>query len=182
MIRKFLDGLAFGAGFSIVFLLLWYIVGWWIAPNLLASGLDAKIDEINAQLAVPHLEEKPPPDRSTVQRPHTPFHELEVEEQIKEATVIALARYERAGDGRVKAVIKEFLKKEPNTTIYYDIGDEYVTHFPNDATREGTGLVIFFVGSPAQVTMSATFSGDRIRGLGDIPLELFKKKCDEAGA
>jgi hypothetical protein len=111
-----------------------------------------------------------------------PFHELGAEEQIKEATVIALARYERADDGRMKAIIREFLKKQPNTTIYYNVGDEYApsSYFPKEGMNYGDGVVIFFTGSPASMSMS--FSGDRIHGLGDIPLQLFKQKCEEPSA
>jgi hypothetical protein len=46
----------------------------------------------------------------------------------------------------------------------------------------GDGVVIFFTGSPASMSMSMSFSGDRIHGLGDIPLQLFKQKCEEPSA
>lgn len=112
-------------------------------------------------------------------KPGKPFYELGIDEQIKRASVIALARYERASDGEMKAVIKEFLKKEPNVQIYYKVGDEYApsSYYPGGKTVYGDGVVIFFTGSPATMQLSMTYSGDRIHGLGDIPIELFKEKC-----
>ena len=82
------------------------------------------------------------------------------------------------------AKIKEFLKKESGTTIYYNIGDEYPTssYYPKEGTRYGDGVIIFFADSPATMKMSMSYSGDRIHSLGDIPIELFKKKCNDQNA
>ena len=79
----------------------------------------------------------------------------------------------------MKAVIKEFLKKDPEVTFHYEIGDEYpsASFYPKPGTDRGDGLVAFFVGSPAEMRLSMTYSGDQISGLGDLPLELFRKKC-----
>jgi hypothetical protein len=117
-------------------------------------------------------------------RPHgqgsqKPFHELGIDEQIAQASVIALARYEPAADGEKKAIIREILKQDPGTEMYYKVGDEYApaSHFVASGTDYGDGVVIFFTGSPAMMMMSMGYSGDRIRGLGDIPIELFRQKC-----
>lgn len=79
----------------------------------------------------------------------------------------------------MKAVITEFLKKDANVTIYYGMGDEYPSssYYPKEKTGYGDGVVIFFTGSPAMIKMSMTYSGDRIHGLGDLPVELLRKKC-----
>jgi hypothetical protein len=107
------------------------------------------------------------------------FHELPIEDQIEQASVIAIARYEPAKDGQMKAVLKEFLKKEEGTTFHYQIGDEYVrsSYYPKQGTSHGDGIVIFFEGSPATMRRTMTYSGDRIHTLGDMPLELFRDKC-----
>ncbi len=83
----------------------------------------------------------------------------------------------------MKAIIKEFLKKEPDTTIYYSVGDEYKdsSYCPSQNTKYGDGVVISFVGSPATMRMSMSYSGGRIHSLGDIPMELFKEKCNDPG-
>ena len=113
-----------------------------------------------------------------------PFHELSLEDQIKQASVIAIAKYQKSSDGKMKAIINEFLKKEPGTTIYYNIGDEYPgsSYYTKENTMYGDGIIIFFTGSPAIMKMSMTYSGDRIRSLGDIPIELFRKKCKDNNA
>src|SRR5688572_25529893 len=115
----------------------------------------------------------------TTGQAHPNFHELPLEEQIRAASVIALVRYEPASGGKVKAVIKEFLKKDPGVELHYNIGDEYAhaSHYAGGGSDHGDGVIVFFVGSPAEMRMSTTYSGDRIRGLGDIPLELFREKC-----
>lgn len=106
---------------------------------------------------------------------------MPIEEQIKASSVIALARYEKSADGKMRAIIKDFLKKAPGTTIYYDVGEEYAnsSYYPKENTSYGDGVIIFFTGSPATMRMSMTFSGDRISGLGDLPLALFRKKCEQ---
>lgn len=181
MLKKFTDGLMFGGGFTISFIVLWYLAAYIITPMFLGSRIE--------QVANKHLSElndRKPPSISRgpqeFREPGIPFHELKLEEKIKKASVIALAKYESSHDGKMKAIIKEFLKKQSDATIYYNIGDEYTSssYYPKDKTSYGDGLVIFFTGSPARMSMSMSYSGDRIRGLGDLPVELFRKKCKES--
>ncbi len=112
------------------------------------------------------------------------FHNLEIEEQIKLASVIAIAEYVPSKDGKSIAIISEILKMQSNTKFYYEVGDEFPdsSFFPEDHTNYGDGLIIFFTGSPAMMRLSMTYSGDRIRSLGDLPLKLFRKKCKETDA
>ncbi len=168
--KKFLEGVVFGTGFAIAFIALA-----WLGVSLLTSAHVSQGDSTvsfgtSRQPSTPVGAESGPP-----------FHELPLEEQIKRASVIALARYEPAPDGRKRAILKEFLKKDPETTIYYKIGDEFTSasFYPAEGSERGDGLVIFFVGSPATMRMSMTFFGDRIPSLGDIPLELFRNKCKD---
>lgn len=180
MMRKFAEGLVFGAGFAISFVAIWFAASWWLTPALLTSQLN----ELNTELetsSVPHARSGSAADPDA--KAKAPFHELPVEEQIAAATVIALAKFERSADGKMKAVITEFLKKSPATTVYYNVGDEYppATYFPREGTNYGDGVVIFFTGSPATMSLSSTIMRDRIPGMGDMPLELFKQKCREVG-
>lgn len=172
MLRKFFEGLVFGAGFSLAFVAIAWLAVSLLLPVTFPSVETTRVDKDGPQQA------------QLAQESVLKFHDLPVEEQIKQASVIALARYEPASDGKMKAILKEFLKKYPKTTIYYAIGDEYpsASYYPNESTNYGDGVVLFFVGSPAQMRMSTTYSGDRIRGLGDIPLALFRKKCEAPDA
>lgn len=163
--KKFLEGVTFGAGFGLAFLLVVWL------------GLSFFISKAPDRTGVSFSTSKPT-EKSAESGP--PFHELSIEEQIKKSSVIALARYETAPDGKKKAILKEFLKKDPGTTIYYNIGNEYPegSYYPTEGRGKNEKLIIFFTGSPASMKMSTTFSGDRISGLSDIPLELFRSKCE----
>ncbi len=171
MLKKFTDGLIFGAGFSISCVVILFLAGFLILPMFMSK----------------HIEYPTGIEQSNVQdhfKPSVSFHDLGIEERIKQSSVIALAKFEPSPDGKMKAIIKEFLKKDLGVTIYYNIGDEHPSssYFPQKDVGHGDGLVIFFTGSPANMKMSTSYSGDRIHGLGDIPVELFKKKCIEFDA
>lgn len=178
MLKKFTEGLVFGSGFAISFIAIWYIATYSLYPMLISSITQ----KTNQQFSDIHSASPPAPEANS--ETAIPFHELGIDEQIKKASVIALARYEKSADGKMKAVIKEFLKKESGVTIYYNIGDEYPSssYYPKKNTIYGDGIVMFFIGSPAKIQMSMTYSGDRISGLGDLPVELFRKKCEEPNA
>lgn len=176
MVRKFVEGLVFGSGFALAFVAVWYFAAFVIQPMLFAS----QIQEATGRTVYEDRDKGEDLLPSEVLREmKQPFHELGLDEQIERASVIALAKYERAADGKMKAIIKEFLKKAPDTTIYYDIGDEYpsASYYPKEGRGYGDGLVIFFTGSPAMMKMSMTYAGDRIHSLGDLPVELLREKC-----
>lgn len=171
MLKKFTDGLIFGAGFAISCMVLLFLAGSLMLPMFMSKNIEypAGIEQSNVEAH---------------SQPSIPFHDLGLEDQIKQSSVIALAKFEPAPDGKMKAIIKEFLKKEPGVTIYYNIGDEHPSssYYPQEDVGHGDGLVIFFTDSPANMKMSMSYSGDRIHGLGDIPVELFKRKCSEPDA
>jgi hypothetical protein len=125
------------------------------------------------------VEHSYPESFNRIIEPEVQFYDLPLEEQIAKASVIAVARYEAAPDGRMRAIISEILKKESGTVFYYKVGDEHPSssYFPRENERHGEGLVIFFEGSPATIRLSMSFDGDRIRSLGDLPLELLRNKC-----
>lgn len=104
------------------------------------------------------------------------FHDWPLQKRIDAASVVAIARFEKRGD-RLKAVITEVLKKSAQTDFYYKVGDEYVEGGrqiePN--TKYGDGMIVFFVGSPARMKYAMSFHGDRVGGLGDMPLEALRE-------
>jgi hypothetical protein len=169
VLRKFVEGIVFGAGFAIAFLAVAWIAGAQLLSMVSTSG-GPTMGYGGWESGISHVDEEP----------GLPFHELSIEEQIEKSSVIALARFEPAPDGKIKAVFKEFLKKAPKVTFHYEVGDEYpsASFYPKQGMDRGDGLVAFFVGSPAEMRLSMNYSGDRISGLGDIPLELFRKKCE----
>lgn len=99
------------------------------------------------------------------------LHDLPPEEMIKRASVIVLTRHEVDGD-RGKCVLAEILKQSPGTRFYYKVGDEFqhCSFNPKESSSYGEGQVTFFAGNPAQMRYSTTYFGERISGLGDMPL------------
>jgi len=178
MIKKFTEGLVFGGGFAISFITLWYVAAYLISPMFVSSQFEtAENIQYSNEEPVTTVTER-------VNSFPKPFYELDLEEKIKQSSVIALAKYETASDGKRKAIIKEFLKKEAGTDIYYNVGDEYAhsSYYPKEDRGYGDGLVIFFTGSPAEMKLSMSYSGDRITGLGDLPVKLLRNKCKKDNA
>ena len=108
------------------------------------------------------------------------FYEWPPEKQIDAASVIALAKYQKNGD-RMKCIISEILKKAPETKFYYNVGDEYgqCSHYLRPGEDRGDGQIMFFVGNPAEFRFSTSLRGDRLSGLGDMPIDLLKKQINE---
>jgi hypothetical protein len=181
MFKRFTDGLIFGAGFAVAFIAIWYVAAYTLYPMIISSATQVANREL-ADFGSTIPSDSPSPQIK--REPSKPFYELSAEELIKNSSVIALATYEKASDGKMKAIIKEFLKKEPDAKIYYNIGDEYPSssYYPSADRFRGDGVVLFFTGSPTRMGLSTTYTGDRISGLSDIPVKLFRKKCKEPNA
>ena len=104
--------------------------------------------------------------------PEIPLQHLSPEKMISRSSVILLVTYMPDGK-RFKAVVAEFLKRDPETTVYYAVGDEFreLSYTPKDNESScGDGQVVFLVGSPAEMRLSYSFSGDHIGGLGGISI------------
>ena len=111
--------------------------------------------------------------------PHNQMHQFAPSVPVGRSSLRCAWRY-----ADLERIVTEIVKNKPGTTMYYEVGDEYSSssYYPKGNTRYGNGLVIFFTGSPAQMALSMTYSGDRISGLGDMPLKLFREKCAETNA
>ena len=107
------------------------------------------------------------------------FWEMSIEEKIENASVIAVTRYEQSEDGMTKSIITEILKQEPGTKSKYQAGDEFAqgSFYPGADRGRGDGQVIFFAGNPASFQYFTSYEGERIPGLADIPMKLFRGKC-----
>ena len=130
MFKKFVDGLAFGAGFSIAFVALWMVVTIFIYPVYLESQM---ADLADTEMVFPDDGD----NTSLTIHPANggePFYSLSIEEQIAKSSAIALAKYEPASDGRMQAIIVEYLKLQPGTETRYKVGDEYrgSSYYPNE--------------------------------------------------
>lgn len=70
----------------------------------------------------------------------------------------------------------------PGKSLQNDIGDEYSSgsYYPKENVSRGDALLLFFKSSPFPGTSSMAIYHDRIAGLGDMPMELFRKKVKES--
>jgi hypothetical protein len=180
--KRFLDGLIFGAGFGLAFLVIAYIgFSLIIVPGMIEN------QGFESSRTVNEPDQYAPSEATAIpsndERELLPFSDLGMEDQIEHASVIALAEFQPAADGKMLAVITDILKKEDGVIFYYQVGDELVgsSYYPRDKVLHGDGLVAFFTGSPASMRMSMTYHGERIGGLGDMPLKLFRERCESAG-
>jgi hypothetical protein len=104
------------------------------------------------------------------------FHDLPPEQMVAKASAILLVSYQPDGE-RMKAVVAEVLKKEPDVVLHYGVGDElrYLSYYPKGGETRGEGQVVFMVGSPAEMRSSFSFDAGRIGGFGDMPLESLRR-------
>jgi len=105
------------------------------------------------------------------------FHNLSPEKQVQSSSVIALATYQKSG-ATLKCIISEILKHSPDTAFYYKVGDEFRTgsHRATEGTDYGDGQVLFFTGSPARLEIAVAVHGDRISGMGDMPVSMLRER------
>lgn len=124
-----------------------------------------------------------PKSATFIDESHNEFFQLSVDQKIEMASVIVLVKYVPSDNGLTRAIIQSVLKKAPGTVFNFDVGDEYrqSSFYPGEDGHRSDGQIIFFLGNPAQMRYATSYKGDRIRSLGNIPIELFKQKCaDEA--
>lgn len=100
------------------------------------------------------------------------FQDWPLDRQIKASTVIVLTKWRKAGD-RDLAVVDEILKQAPGVAFACRAGDEIPSesHVAEANADYGDGEVLFYTGSPARFRYGITYSGNRITGLGDMPMD-----------
>jgi len=174
MLKKFTEGLAFGGGFGVSFIALWYLTAYVLYPMFLGPQMEETVSEKLSEL-----------NQSTINKPikpEAPFHELTLDQKINKASFIAIAEYQKNSNGKITPIIKDFLKEDPKSEIYYKRGDEFKTYGGQSDSIDylNQKMLIFFVGSPASMRYSTTYTGDRIHSLGGIPEKLLRDKCKKS--
>jgi hypothetical protein len=104
------------------------------------------------------------------------FHDWPVEKQVQAASVIAIGKYQKS-DSTLKCIISEILKQKPGAAFYYKVGEEFPhgNQHIRENTTYGDGQIMFFTGSPATFRYSCSFAGERIGGLGDMPMSQLRE-------
>ena len=125
------------------------------------------------------VESVSPSQALQIEQAERDFSDLSIEERIAKSSVIFAARFEGAEDGRLRAVVSEILKKDEGVASPVGVGDEYprASIYPQEGVDYGTGVVVFLTGSNASFTSSVSVRSDLVFGLGNMPLELLRKKC-----
>jgi len=96
---------------------------------------------------------------------------LSLEEKVKRASIILLTENKQES-GKIRAFIKEELKRAPGTAFHYSIGDEYLplAVVPRQNTTYGDGALVFLQGSPASNRESYSIYNGSISAFGEMPL------------
>ena len=96
---------------------------------------------------------------------------LSFEDKVKRASII-LVTENRHESGKIRAFIKEELKRAPGTAFHYSVGDEYLplAVVPRENTNYGDGALVFLQGSPATNRESYAIYNGSISALGEMPL------------
>jgi hypothetical protein len=102
---------------------------------------------------------------------------LAFDEKVKRASVILITENKQEG-GKIRAIIKEQIKRAPNTTFHYSVGDEYLPGTilePKPDTRYGDGSLVLLQGSPATSHGSYAIYNGSIPGLGEMPVSKIRE-------
>ena len=176
--RRFIDGLIFGAGFAVAFLTLSYIFSYFLYPSLMEHLNSSSVT--TAGLLAPTVEALPTTvDQSKSTELAIPFHQLPLEKQIEGASAIVVTKFQSGNDGQQKAIVVEYVKGAPTANFPYRVGDEMAdqSYYPKPNESRSDGEVVFYVGTPEINQMSFPYESDRLNAFGAMPLKLFREKC-----
>jgi hypothetical protein len=159
LVRKLLAGAAFGAGILLAFVLTYFLVAPHVSYVFVPTNDQRRVDATS----LPH---------------NLNYSGLNTEEKIKVSSAIALGTYRRTNGGGNKIIIQEYLKKDPAGQLTYAVGEEVSDAISQRAASDdfGDGVVIFFVGSPTQTKMTATYVNGVIAALDNISIDDFRQR------
>ncbi|MEM1059499.1 MAG: hypothetical protein AAGK14_09650 [Verrucomicrobiota bacterium] len=111
------------------------------------------------------------------------FQDWPLERKVREASAIFLTRNEQRGE-RWVGVVEEVLLRRDGVDLTQKPGEVYfpdvARYFPPDAEISApSGMVVFCMGTPAEMTFVASYSdADRIDGLDDLSFDQFQELID----
>ena len=168
MFKVFVKGFVFGVGALVAFLLglIFYKL---IGAYEFSSSLHADQPVIASEDAAQ-------------QRVRLNFGDMTLEQQITEASVIFVTRFEAGEDGRQKAIISEILKSPSGGAFPFVVGDEYgrLSVYSSNSSEFGEGNVTFMTGVPPEFQLSITIREGRVGSFGGIPLDKLREKVPNA--
>lgn len=172
LIKKFISGLVFGFGFSIAVMIavtIWINV---VVPIEVQRG--SSVSHGSSRSVTIEPDNKYPLIEN--------FSDLSLDQKIEHASAILITSISKGADGSYESRVSEILKKPDDVSLYYKIGDEFDHHmayekYESEGMSVPKGFIVFMNGNPATEKYSMSYSGERIRSLGDITMEQFREKC-----
>ena len=136
--KRFWDGLIFGAGFSMAFTIISYLNMTFLFPLTMNYGYGA--EQAKESFISSESEES------------VKFHELSFEDKLKNASALLITRYEKRDNGKTVAIVDQIYLSSPDVKIYFKVGDEYPdgSFYPEKNTRYGEGALVLLVNTPAE--------------------------------
>lgn len=158
MLKTFSKGLAFGVGFAIALVAVFAIVSLFDFSQSVESNTVRSMEGINR------------------------WNELTINEKIDRSSAVALVRFKSEPEGLNAAYIDSIVTKDSSVKLDIDSGDrlEELDFYSSGHGNDRNGELLFFVGSTGQRRDRAFLYDDRLIAAGDMPLEIFLRKFDEA--
>ncbi len=166
MFKKFIHGFIFGLGFILAFLL----VGW-ISETYQSFSLGAGKLSLLSEDNISY-EEK------------AKWRDLPVSKKIPKLSGMVLLRFKREENHFMSAYVKSVFTKNNAVKMPLNVGDrvEESDYYANTNGRSGNrdGILLMYVDDPPKEIEGAYLYGSRLVANGNIPLELFLKKFEDA--
>jgi len=111
------------------------------------------------------------------------WRELPVSEKIERMLGVALLRFEEQEDKLMAARVEKIVVINNAANIPLNVGDrvEKADYYAAEGfSRNRDGVLLMYAGSPAKEMEGAYLYESRLIAYGDMPLEVFFKKLEEA--
>lgn len=178
MLRKLLGGVVMGFGFSIVFVLILYLVWYFFGSlsidlNCVKNTCCKHTFEQESLQPIGKKQEMISSEESVL------FRSLGIREKILSSSAVAISEYRTTHDGHMQSVITNFCKKDQDVHVRYEVGDVFPPYeaFPKGYTHRGDGFIIYFRGSPSTVELATAYSNEHVSQ--NITIREFEAMCTE---
>ncbi|MDX1455490.1 MAG: hypothetical protein R3217_08560 [Gammaproteobacteria bacterium] len=177
MFSKFKDGLAFGAGFGISFIIIFYFASFGMSAvwSLMASGNDTAIEQESGKQ--PCDSKKLDEDEAQSQLSSMDVWEWPLDARLEDAELILILTYEAGEDGRNIAIITDILKQQEPAR--YKEGDEFSSEsfYPGGNRRSLVGKQVFVLEGDRYSTTSGIYDG-HVPALENISIDKMRKTLE----
>lgn len=159
MIKLFVKGLIFGAGFAVALVAVFIIFSQYQISSF-----------------------TPPEGGSVSYETMNEWGDLSIAERVEKSSVVALIRFNKEPDKLNSAYVAQILKKAPSTKIDIGVGQrmEESDFYSNEGSRDRNGVIAFYTEHSSHARGKAYLYDDRLVGSGDMPLKVFLKLFEKS--